>query len=332
MTTRPYQHIPEDILALSHERDLLRRKGQYDRADLLKERIESAGYAIKDNPHGAHLVILPGVNVDGHTYRTTRELPSLLHESDLSTFSIHVLVQENSMQQAQRCIESILHHPQQQAYELFILDNATNNGFDLWAETLRLREQHIHLLRTTRKMGEAEAHNMGLKQSRGRYILILDASTEVNGDILTPLATTLAHEQVGLSGPRGLRTDDLRHFEASQETEVEAIELSCLAFKRELLTQTGLFDDGYRYPYFMDVDFSFTLRDYGVQAVLTPDIPLSEQEHTPLLAVSENEQARIQRRNFYRFLQKWGNREDMLLDSEDADEDDEEDEDENEEN
>jgi GT2 family glycosyltransferase len=327
MTTHPYhQRIPEDILALSHERDLLRRKGQYDRADLLKERIESAGYAIKDNPHGAHLVVLPGVNVDGHTYRTARELPSLLKESDLYTFSIHVLVQNETTQQAQECIESILHHPQQQTYELFIIDNATNNGFDLWAEGLRGQNNKIHLLRTTRKMGEAEAYNMGLKQSRGRYILILDAFARVQSDILTGLANTLMNEQVGLTGPHGLRTDDLRHFEASEETEVEAITLSCLAFKRELLAQTDLFDEGYRYPYFMDIDFSFALRDYGVQAVLTPAIPLVYQEHNPSPALSENERARIQRRNFYRFLQKWGNREDMLLDSE-YEEDEDEDED-----
>ncbi len=52
MTTKPYA-IPADILALSHERDLLRRRGQYDRADALKRQIEEAGYAIKDNPHGA---------------------------------------------------------------------------------------------------------------------------------------------------------------------------------------------------------------------------------------------------------------------------------------
>ncbi len=65
--------IPPEILALSHERDLLRRRGQYERADVLKQQIEDAGYAVKDNPHGAHLVILPGVEVDGIEYRTTRQ-------------------------------------------------------------------------------------------------------------------------------------------------------------------------------------------------------------------------------------------------------------------
>ena len=59
MTTHPYrQGIPQEILALSHERDLLRRKGHYKQADVLKQQLEDAGYAVKDNPHGAHLVIL----------------------------------------------------------------------------------------------------------------------------------------------------------------------------------------------------------------------------------------------------------------------------------
>src|SRR5947209_18898569 len=83
--------IPADILALSHERDELRKRGKYDRADALKRQIEEAGYSIKDNPHGAHLVILPSVEVDGTTYRTARQLPSLLDEPDDCAFSVNIL-------------------------------------------------------------------------------------------------------------------------------------------------------------------------------------------------------------------------------------------------
>src|ERR1700687_1270377 len=97
MTTKPYRHaIPADILALSHERDMLRRKGQYDRADRLKRQIEEAGYAIKDNPHGAHLVILPGVHIDGAEYRTARHIPTLLDETDTCLFSVNILARNSS--------------------------------------------------------------------------------------------------------------------------------------------------------------------------------------------------------------------------------------------
>src|SRR5260370_14347277 len=99
--------IPADVLALSHERDELRRRGKYDRADALKRQIEDAGYGIKDNPRGAHLTILPSVEVDGIAYRTARHVPSLLDEEDWCEFSVNVLA-STSFEETKRCLESIL--------------------------------------------------------------------------------------------------------------------------------------------------------------------------------------------------------------------------------
>ncbi len=328
MTIRQYRHsIPEEILALSHERDLLRRRGQYDRADILKQQIEEAGYAVKDNPHGAHLVILPSVIIDGIQYRIARLVPSLLDEADLCTFSINILAQ-NTIDQTRRCVESVLRYAGTSSFEIILVDNASQDGLDLWAESLHHKNPRVHLLRTTRKMGVAEARNIGLKRSRGRYILLLNSNVELTGDILTPLAETLESSEIGLTGLRGLRTDDLRHFEESEETEVEAIDSTCMAFKRSLLKQSGLLDERYRYPQFMDIDFSFAIRDNGVRTVRTPELPLICHPEPPQAedAQSEAQQTRLTKRNFYRYLEKWGDRDDLLLESADEEEYDEDDE------
>ncbi len=314
MTTRPSQQsiIPEEILALSHERDLLRRRGQYERADILKRQIEDAGYVVKDNPRGAHLVILPSIEVDGKVYRTVRELPSLLDEPDLCTFSVNVLAQ-NNLEQARRCVESIFRYAGATPLEVILVDNASRDGSDLWAEEVQRQEPRFHYVRVTRVMGAAEARNVGLRQSHGRYILLLDAGVELTGDIFTALAETLADSEVGLTGWRGLHTEDLRHFEESDESEVEVIDYTCMAFQRKLLKKTGLFDERFRYPHYMDVDFSFAVRDAGAQTVLTPELPLEhhpESQHTNL---SDAERTRLTKRNFYRFLEKWGDRDDLLL-------------------
>ena len=320
MATRPYHHgIPAEILALSHERDILRRKGQYERADILKQKIENAGFAVKDNPHGAHLVILPGVEVDGELYRIARQLPSFLNEADLCTFSVNIMAQD-SIEPTRRCVESVLRFAGDHSLEIILVDNASQDGLDQWADSLRQRDARVHVLRTTRKMGTAEARNISLRQSRGRYILLLDTGLELTGDIFTPLAQTLSKSEIGLTGLRGLRTNDLRHFEESQEPEVEAIDGACMAFRRKLLRQAGLFDDRYRVPTYMDIDFSFSIRDNGAQAVLTPDLPLTNHPVTEDAALSPSEQARLNKRNFYRFLEKWGDRDDLLL-YEDNDED-----------
>src|ERR1700730_18429635 len=123
MTVQPSRTgSPADILALSHERDELRRKGKYDRADDLKRQIEEAGYSIKDNPHGAHLVILPSVEVDGTIYRTARQLPSLLDEADSHTFSVNILA-ANNFEETRRCLESVLHFAGESDVEVVLVDN-----------------------------------------------------------------------------------------------------------------------------------------------------------------------------------------------------------------
>lgn len=327
MTTRPNhpyrQGIPAEILALSHERDLLRRRGQYARADILKQQIEAAGYVIKDNPRGAHLMILPSIDVDGTVYRTAQHLPSLLNETDRCTFSVNILAR-NSYEQTRRCIESVLRFADSADLEIILVDNASQDGIDLWAETLKYQEPRLHLLRASRLMGEAEARNIGLKQSRGRYILLLDSRVELTGDIFTPLATALADPTIGIVGIHGLRTNDLRHFEASDETEVEAVDGLCMAFPRKLLRRIGLFDEGYRFSPYMDIDFTFAIRDSGTQAIAMHHLPLVCHDDTHIVSNSSTEQTRLIKRNFYRFMEKWGNRDDLLLTAEDDLLDDEE--------
>ena len=318
MTTRPYRPgIPADILALSRERDLLRRRGQYARADELKRQIEDAGYAVKDNPHGAHLVILPGIEIDGHLYSTARQVPSLLNEPDTCTFSVLVLAQ-NSAEQTRRCIESVFRFAGESDIEVLLIDNASRDDIDLWAQAYR--EPRLHLLRATRTMGVAEAYNIALKQSHGRFILILQDTVELTGDIFTPIAETLTADEVGITGPRGLQSEDLRHFAESEQVEVEVIEGRCMAFKRALLKKAGLFDERYRYPHYMDIDFNFALRDQGVQAVVTADLPLIHHPEIPNATLSDAERARLNKRNFYRFLEKWGDRDDLLLMQDDEEE------------
>jgi GT2 family glycosyltransferase len=307
--------IPADILALSHERDELRRKGKYDRADALKRQIEEAGYGIKDNPHGAHLIILPSVEVDGEVYRTARQVPSLLDEADRCEFSVNILANTSS-EETKRCLESVLRFGGSRDIEIILVNNRSLDELDDWARELQREDPRLHVLRTSRPLGEAEARNAGLKQSRGKYVLLLDSCVELVGDVLTPLAEVFADSNVGLTGFRGLLTEDLRHFEECTSLEVEVVDGLCMAFRRELLKKVGLFDERYRFPTYMDIDFSFAVRNCGVQARVTPNLPLISHPRMQDATLPDAERTRLTKRNFYRFLGKWGHRDDLLLEKE----------------
>jgi len=315
MTIQPSRPgIPADILALSHERDELRRRGKYDRADVLKRQIEEAGYSIKDNPHGAHLIVLPSVEVDGVVYRTALQVPSLLDEEDACEFSVNILA-NSSFEETKRCLESVLRSVGDRDVEIILVDNRSLDGLNAWFKELQRGDLRLHMLSTSRPLGEAEARNIGLKQSRGRYILLLDSSLELTGDVYTPLAQALGDGRAGITGLKGLRTEDLRHFEESSDLEVEAIEGSCMAFGRRLLQRIGLFDERYRFPYYMDIDFNFAARNSGAQALVAPNLPIRSHPLLQDVHLSDAERTRLTKRNFYRFLEKWGHRDDLLLEN-----------------
>lgn len=212
-----------------------------------------------------------------------------------------------------RCVESVLRFAGDTSLEIILVDNASQDGIDLWAEVFKRDEPRLRFLRASRVMGAAEARNIGLKRSRGSYVLLLDSNVELTGDIFTPLEKTFKDHKVGLTGLRGLCTDDLRHFKESEQIEVEVVDGFCMAFRRTLLKQAGLFDERYRFPQYMDVDFSFAIRETGAHAVRTPYLPIMCHGGQLNSGKSDAECTRLTKRNFYRYLQKWGDRDDLLL-------------------
>ena len=57
----------------------------------------------------------------------------------------------------------------------------------------------------------------------------------------------------------------------------------------------------------------FAVRDAGWRAIRTEPLPLVRHEHRGWEAVPEAERERLSRRNFYRFLERWRDRPDLLL-------------------
>ena len=94
---------------------------------------------------------------------------------------------------------------------------------------------------------------------------------------------------------------------------MDAIEAYCLAVRREALRAVEGFDRRFRYYRNADLDFSFAVRDAGWRAIRTEPLPLVRHEHRGWEAVPEAERERLSRRNFYRFLERWRDRPDLLL-------------------
>jgi cysteinyl-tRNA synthetase len=74
----------------------------------------------------------------------------------------------------------------------------------------------------------------------------------------------------------------------------------------------GLLDPKYRFYRIADIDFSFRLRERGGRAVVVGGLPVVRHEHRLWESTPPAERDRLSRRNFYRFLDHWRLRDDLV--------------------
>jgi cysteinyl-tRNA synthetase len=140
----------------------------------------------------------------------------------------------------------------------------------------------------------------------------MDGSVEPTGDVFGPLEAALDDPSVGVAGPFGISTEDLREFHDSDGPEVDAIEGYLMAFRRDVLRDVGLFDERFRWYRTADIECSFRIKDAGMRA-LRVDVPVIKHEHRMYHATPEAERDRLSKRNFYRFLERFRDRYDLLV-------------------
>ena len=145
-------------------------------------------------------------------------------------------------------------------------------------------------------------------------MFVMDGSVEPVGDVFGPLEGALSDPDVGLAGPFGIVTADLRGFdEAPGAGDCDAVEGYFMAFRREMLSRAGFFDEKFKWYRTADIEYSFRVKDTGVRAIVVP-VPATKHEHRMWFNTAPQDRARLSKRNYYRFLDRWRDRWDLCVD------------------
>jgi GT2 family glycosyltransferase len=197
-------------------------------------------------------------------------------------------------------------------FEAIVVDNSGDARMAGWLQTRAA--DRLRSLRLDPPLGYATAVNAGIEAAAGAVCVLFDPGVELTGDAVSPLLEALKDPTVVVAGPFGIRgKGTLKEFEEDPGPEVDAIEAYCMAFRIADAHAVQGFDPRFRFYRIADIDFSFRLRDRGGRAVALPDLPLERHEHRLWEATPAAERDRLSKRNFYRFLDRWGKREDLLV-------------------
>lgn len=296
--------VPEEVRALAAERDRRRAEKDFAEADALRDRIAELGFTVVDATDGPRLE-----PIRGSTVRRIRpaDVPSVLEEPDTLDASVHWVV-EGWPEDVVRALRGFRAHEDGREVQYVVAD-VTETDPSTYGDG-------VEVVSLEPGTGWGAARNAGLRRSRGRIVLVMDGSVEPEGDVLGPLERALEDPSVGVCGPFGISTNDLREFHDSDGTgpdrEVDAIEGYLMAFRRDVIRDVGLFDEKFRWYRTADIECSFRVRDAGFKAVLV-DVPVRKYEHRVYHSTPPDERDRLSKRNYYRFLERFRDRFDLLV-------------------
>lgn len=300
----PTSGPPPDARRLLVERNAAREARDWPRADALRDELAALGWEVQDLATRSTLrpILRP----------TERErLPSLLAEPAEVPCSIQVVADDHP-DDLERLLRGLASHPPAVGWELVVVANRPTFDLDPMLAQARLPVEPS-LVGSPERLGWADARTLGFGRSRGEITILLDGSLEPVGDFATPLIAAFEDPTVGLAGGWGVTSADARQFEDAPPGEVDAVEGYCLAVRRAALQAVGGFDRRFHFYRNADLDFSFAVRDAGWRAIRTEPLPLERHEHRGYTALPDAERDRLSKRNFYRFLDHWGDRPDLLL-------------------
>ena len=314
-------HVPRNVEATVRRRDGLRQGEGYREADAVREALHKSGYVVEDTASDTR--VRPKTHWENrqeawHTFSSSHEVPSLVHDADDPDITIGI-VACNYLEDVKRCLQSALRWAENRRVEAVLVDNGSTDGTERWLEEAATSDTRIRVIHTDHVLGEGAAKNIVLKQSRGRTVVLVDTSVEVTGDIFGPIEEILVDDSVGVVGPFGLKTPDLHHFheEAGEAGEADAMQAYCFAFRRRRLKEVGLMRESFRFYRNLDLDYSFHFKDKGCRILAEPSLPVRRHEHRVWSELAEGEREALSRKNYRRFLDKWGHRPDLLVANQD---------------
>ena len=298
---------PEEVVRLAEERAAARAARDFSAADGLRDRIHDLGWEVTDRQGGFDLQ--PVVTEEGPQPVDAADVPSLLDATPTFDASIH-WVCEGWTDDIERALAAFRATAGDRRLQ-FVIADVTGEALSRWSDA-----DDVEVLWLTPDAGWAAARNAGLRRSLAPIVVALDGSIEPIGDVLGPLEHALADPGLGICGPFGIVTRDLREFhEAPDPGPCDAIEGYLMAFRRGVLTKVGGFDEKFRWYRTADIELSFRVKDAGLRCAVVP-VPVTKHEHRMWQAATEDERASRSKRNFYRFLDRWRDHWDLVLSGE----------------
>lgn len=215
-----------------------------------------------------------------------------------------IIVNYNVKYYLEQCLESVRRASCGMQVEVFVVDNLSTDGSIAY---LKERFPEVVYIENRENVGFARANNQAIRQSTGRYVLLLNPDTIVAEHTFADFVRFMdGHPEAGGAGAYMLRTDGtfalesrrglptpfvafckmsglaslmpksrifgryyMRYLDETEVNEIEVISGAFMWLRREALDKAGLLDEDF-FMYGEDIDLSYRIVKSGYKNYFLP--------------------------------------------------------------
>jgi hypothetical protein len=208
-----------------------------------------------------------------------------------------VLVCWNNKDYLDPCLQSLYDCNLTSSFDVIVVDNGSTDGSQ---EMLRAKYPDVMLIQNAGNVGLGKASNQGIEATTGKYVLLLNNDTIVNGQSLDEMVSFIGnHPEAGAVGGKLLNPDGSfqagyakfssiweetfiatglgdriwpgypSHHDTNEIVAVGWLSSACLLLRRSALDKVGLLDENY-FIYGDEADLQYRLNKSGWKVYYLP--------------------------------------------------------------
>ena len=299
---------PAEVQALVEQRAAARAGKDFAESDRLRDAIAAAGWLVRDTPQGQQLSVKPPYDV----LQSVRDLQDRSAEPDGRRCTVALLV-DGWPDDVGTCVEALVQHAPPDVV-VVLLDNGTPDAGDVVHQLAAQHPGRVEELHVERPAGWGEARQALLRADVARVHVLMDVSTVLEGDALTPLLDALDDDGVAGAGWKGADVEDgWTSFADAGPGEVEALLGYLFAVRRSAALQVPL-PARARFYRNADMEWSYLLREAGGRLVVpAADLPVRQDRHRGYHDSDPAYRDKESKKTYDRFLQRFRGRDELRL-------------------
>ena len=294
---------PEVVVELARQRLAARAVKDWALADQLRTQIAELGFEVLDV-------------ADGFEFKLKSPFPIVSRIGDVRKFtdkafkSSIAIIADGFIEDVIVAVAKIKHYAPTDCAALILI-----SGKPELSTVATLLDERTFIVQVQEGVGWGEAANALLKLAPSPYVIIMDPSTQLLGDAVTPVVTALETGEWSAVGWRGGLVnidDEWQSVEDKGPGEVDVLFSYFLGLNRDEALESGGFNSRAIYYRNADIEFSLRLRQTRGN-LLQIDLPLEQARHHGYYDTDPTYRDEQSKKNYDRILERFRGKNEILV-------------------